>query len=56
MNINKQTLPRNLKPIPSKSAFVQIINVAKCHWTVASNLDVHGGGYYRDVVCIYDSG
>ena len=33
-----------------------MINVAKCHWIVASNVDVHGGGCYSDVVCIYDSG
>ena len=44
------------KPLPPRAPFIQIINVAKCHWIVASNVDVRDGGCYSDVVCIYDSG
>lgn len=37
--------------VPQKCPFVQILHVANCHWVVASNINVHDGGCYSDVVC-----
>ena len=42
--------------VPQSSPFVQILHVGNCHWLTTSNVNVHGGASYNDVVSIYDSG
>ena len=36
--------------------FIQILHINDSHWVVVSNADSKEGGYFRDTVCIYDSG
>ena len=43
-------------PVPQNSSFIQVLNVANCHWITVSNIDIRGKMYYNDAVCVYDSG
>ena len=36
--------------------FIQILHIDNSYWVVVSNADSQEGGYFRDTVCIYNSG
>lgn len=43
-------------PIPSKVPFIQVLNVAECHWVVVSNVNHRDGGCVTASVGYYYSG
>jgi hypothetical protein len=42
--------------VPPSSPFVQVLHTGNCHWVTTSNVNVHGGGCYKDTIGVYDSG
>ena len=42
--------------VPPNRPFIQVLHVAKCHWLTTSNVNVHGGACYKDIIGVYDSG
>ena len=38
--------------VPPHSLFVQLLHTGNCHWV---NVNVHGGGCYKDTISVYDS-
>ena len=47
---------KKFPPLPRRNCkYIQLLNVNKTHWIVASNISVQERSYYADSVCIYDS-
>ena len=53
---SRREVQEKFPTIPPNSEYIQIFQVANCHWITVSNVNVSGKAPNTDTVSIYDSG